>query len=88
MKDILTSQLANHKKALEKLQKGYDKLQKPYGEVCEYIPDINISVDEQLDVIDCNSAFAYLLGYKREDLIGKSLLPLFTKKTQIIAKRH
>jgi len=87
MKDILKSQLATQKKALEKLQRGYDKFQKLYGELCEYIPDINVSVDEQLDVIDCNSAFAYLLGYKREDLIGKSLLPLFTKKTQIMAKK-
>jgi len=87
MKDIVTSQLATQKKALEKLQRGYDKLQKFYGELCEYIPDINFSVDEQLGVIDCNSAFAYLLGYKQEELIGKSLLPLFTKETLIMARK-
>ena len=87
MKDILTSQLETQKRALEKLQKGYDKLQKLYGELCEYIPDINLSVDEQLNVIDCNHAFAFLLGYKRKDLIGQSLVPLLTKKSHIMVKK-
>ena len=81
-----TLELEMLRKELKVIRKEYSKLQHRYMELYEYISDLYISIDEQSDIVDCNEACAYLIGYKREELIGKSLSHYLTDKSLLLLR--
>jgi PAS domain S-box-containing protein len=74
------------RKELRVIRKEYRKLQQRYLDLYEYIPDLSISIDEELDIVDCNEPCAYLMGYKQEELIGKSISHYLTDKSRFLVK--
>ena len=68
------------------LTTAYDHLletEQRYRTLYEKSPDLLRTVDLSGNIIDCNDAYCYSLGYSREDIIGKSMfLHVAEKSTQ------
>lgn len=55
-----------------------------YRDLYDNAPDIYITNDENGTIINCNQTGAEILGYKKEELIGRRILEFQTEKTRTI----
>lgn len=55
-----------------------------YRDLYDNAPDIYITNDENGSIINCNQTGAEILGYKKEELIGRHIFELQTEKTRRI----
>ncbi|MEW6089247.1 MAG: HD domain-containing phosphohydrolase [bacterium] len=67
-------------KAKELLKESEEK----YRDLYDNAPDMYYSIDKDGIIIDCNKTGIEMLGYAREDIIGKPLTDFFTEKSKIL----
>jgi PAS domain S-box-containing protein len=60
--------------------------EKKYRDLYDYAPDMYFTHDENGLILDCNQTGAELLGYHKEELIGRPIFDLQTPKTQEIVR--
>jgi len=58
-----------------------------YRNIFENAPDGIIQLDLNLNIIDCNRSECQLLGYKRNEIIGKHITEILTKDSIEISKK-
>ncbi len=59
-----------------------------FHDLYEHAPDMYLSVDlKSLQIVECNSTTLSVLGYTRDELIGKPVIDLYTKESAELAMR-
>ena len=58
--------------------------EKQYRDFYENAPDMYHSVNKDGIIIHCNETEARMLGYKKEEIIGRPISDFFTEKTKKI----
>ena len=58
-----------------------------YRNLFENAPDGIMQLDSNANIIDCNRSECKLLGYKRNELIGKHIAEILTKESKEISKK-
>lgn len=66
----------------KKTEKALRISEKKYRELYDNAPDMYHSIDEKGIIIDCNETEARMLGYKKEEIIGRPLTDFFTKESK------
>ncbi|GBE39615.1 sporulation kinase E [bacterium BMS3Bbin08] len=66
----------------KKLDKALKESEQKFRDLYDNAPDMYYSIDKDGTIIDCNRTFGKMLGYKREDVIGKHLTTFFTKRSK------
>jgi PAS domain S-box-containing protein len=59
-----------------------------YRDFYENAPDMYHSINKDGTVIDCNETEARMLGYKKEEIIGRPVSDFFTEKTKKIYEKE
>jgi two-component system cell cycle sensor histidine kinase/response regulator CckA len=74
--------ISNRKVAEETLRQSEEK----YRDLYDHAPDMYHTLDEQGIIIDCNETEARMLGYEKDELIGKQITDFFTDNSQELFK--
>lgn len=70
--------ISNRKVAEEALQKSEEN----YRDLYDNAPDMYHTLDKNGIIIDCNKTEARMLGYEKDDIIGRPITHFFTKESQ------
>ncbi|MFH2218422.1 MAG: PAS domain S-box protein [Pseudomonadota bacterium] len=82
---LMVNDISGLKKAEEALQQSQEK----YQDLYDYAPDMYVSVDAKTaNILDCNQTLADTLGYKKENIIGRSIFDLYTSESAEYAKAN
>jgi two-component system NtrC family sensor kinase len=74
--------ISNRKIADEALRKSEEK----YRDLYDHAPDMYHTLDDQGIIIDCNETEARMLGYEKEELLGRSITDVFTDESKEMFK--
>jgi len=70
--------ISNRKIAEEKIRKSEEK----YRDLYDNAPDMYHTLDKNGIIIDCNETEARMLGYNKNEIIGRPVTHFFTKESQ------
>lgn len=76
--DLLNDEIASRKQAEEALRMS----EKKYRDLYNNSPDMYHSLNVDRIIVDCNETEARMLGYRKEELIGRPLADFFTEKSK------
>jgi PAS domain S-box-containing protein len=62
--------------------------EKKYRELYDNAPDMYHTLDKNRIIIDCNETEAVMLGYKKNEIIGKPAVNFLTEKSQLLLERE
>ncbi len=74
----LTINIISRKKAMKLLRESEEK----YRDLYDNAPDMYHSVNKDSIIIDCNETEARMLGYKKEEIIGRPITDFFTERSK------
>lgn len=74
--------ITHHKRTEEQLRESEEK----YKDIVELAPDGIITADTRGTITSCNSAFANMAGYEKENIIGRNFSQLPTLRARDIPK--
>jgi len=74
--------ISNRKVAEESLRKSEEN----YRDLYDNAPDMYHTLDKNGIIIDCNKTEARMLGYEKDDIIGRPVTHFFTKESQELFK--
>ncbi|MCX8030888.1 MAG: PAS domain S-box protein [Thermodesulfovibrionales bacterium] len=74
----LALNIINRKKTEQLLRESEEK----YRDLYDNAPDMYHSVNKDSIIIDCNETEAKMLGYKKEEIIGRPITDFFTEKSK------
>jgi PAS domain S-box-containing protein len=76
--NILQEEISHRRHAEEALRIS----EKKYRTLYDNAPDMYHSLDENMIIIDCNETEARMLGYRKEEIIGKPLSDFMTEESK------
>jgi PAS domain S-box-containing protein len=79
----ILSEAIGRKRAEETLRKSEEK----YRDLYDNAPDMYHTLDKNGIIVDCNETEARMLGYKKEEIIGRPLTDFFTKESKRLFER-
>ncbi|MBI3600760.1 MAG: PAS domain S-box protein [Nitrospinae bacterium] len=83
---ILTDKLEGSLKEIAELKTKLEESERKYYDLYENAPDMYHTIDTKGIIIDCNKTEAEVLGYSKEDIIGRSVLNIQTEGSRRIGK--
>lgn len=80
---VVVQDITKRKQAEKALQES----EKKYRDLYDNAPDMYHSIDKNGIIIDCNETWARMVGYKKEDIIGRHLTEFFTAESKRLFER-
>jgi PAS domain S-box-containing protein len=78
--NLLNDEITSRRHAEEALRKS----EKKYRDLYNNAPDMYHTLNKDKIIIDCNETEAKMLGYKKEEIIGRPLSDFFTKDSKVL----
>lgn len=80
---ILMANIIERRKIEEALRESEEK----YRDLYDNAPDMYHSIDADAKIVDCNETEARMLGYEKDDLIGRPITDLFSPDSRAAHER-
>ena len=68
--------------SIKRTKEALLKSEEKYRDFYDKAPDMYYSLSENKLIIDCNETTARMLGYKKEEIIGRAITDFFTKESR------
>jgi diguanylate cyclase (GGDEF)-like protein/PAS domain S-box-containing protein len=65
-----------------RIQEALSESERKYRDLYDHAPDMYYSLDREGNFIDCNETGLSMLGYTREELIGRSIREFFSERSK------
>jgi PAS domain S-box-containing protein len=80
---LLNDEITSRRQAEEALRVS----EKKYRDLYNNAPDMYHTLNSDLIIIDCNETEAQMLGYRKEEIIGRPLADFFTEESRVLLQR-